>query len=78
MRVLRIGYRVGRKTAFQCADKKEPQSGDLIHHRSHREFSFVQKMGLPLTDMFWAKLIGRLAEVAGEPLDSAQVTAYSG
>jgi hypothetical protein len=49
-----------------CADKEETQSGDLIHPRSHGELSFVQKMGPPLADMLWAKLIGRFAKVTGE------------
>jgi hypothetical protein len=32
---------------------------------------------LPLADVFRTELIGRLTEVAGEPLDGADVSAYS-
>ena len=77
MRVLGVGYRVGWKTAFQCAPKEETQGRNVIHHRSHRQLSFMQQMSLPLADMLWAQLIGRLAEKAREPLDGADVTAYS-
>src|ERR1700693_4359149 len=34
-------------------------------------------MGLVLANMIWTKLIGRLAEESCEPLDSANISAYS-
>src|SRR3954452_11067759 len=77
MSVLRIRDRVGWKTAFQRAHKKETQAGCLRNNGSNCQFAFVQQVSLPLTNMFRPKLIGRFAEVAGEPLDSANICACS-
>jgi len=75
--VFRIRDRVGRKTALQCAHEEKAQTGCLRNHRSHRQFSLVQQVSLPLTNMFRAELIGRFTEVAGEPLDGANIRACS-
>jgi hypothetical protein len=65
--------------APQCghAPKEETQRSNVIHHRSHRQFSFMQQMSLPLADMVRAQLIWRLTKEARKPLDGAEVTAYS-
>jgi hypothetical protein len=49
----------------------------MIHDRADGQLSFMQQMGLSLSDVIGAKSIGRLAEVSCEPLDSADVAAYS-
>jgi hypothetical protein len=78
MRVLGIGYRVGRKPPFEDTPEEEAHGGDLIHYCADGQLSFVQQMSLPLPDMIRAQSIGRFTEVARETLDGAKVTAYSG
>jgi len=78
MRVLGIGYGVGRKSALQDAPEEETHSCDLIYDRTDGQLPFVQQVSLILSDVIWAQLIGRLAEVSRETLDGAKVTAYSG
>ena len=77
MGVLGVGNGVGRKASLQRTHEEEPQSGRLRHHRSYRQLTFVQQMGLPLADMFRTELIGRLTKMFREPLDCTDVRAYS-
>jgi hypothetical protein len=77
MGVLRVRDRVGWETALQRANEEEPQPGHLSRHGSHSQLAFVQRTGLPLADMLRTEPIWRLAEVACEPLDGADVRACS-
>jgi len=77
MGVLRVRDGVGRKSAFERAHEEEPQTRCLSHNGSWRQLALVKQMSLPLADMLWTELIGRLIEMLREPLDGADVRTYS-
>lgn len=62
---------------FSTRRKKEAHGGDVIDDRADSQLSFVQQMGLPLSNMIRAEPIRWLAEILREPLDSAEIAAYS-
>src|SRR5690242_11686584 len=69
--VLWVRNRVGREASLQRTHEEEPQTGSLRHDGSYRQFPFVQQIRLILAYLVRTELIGRLAEVTGEPLDCA-------
>ncbi len=77
MCVLRVRYGIDRQSSFQYAPKKEAECRHTVYDRADGELSFMQQMGLPLTDVIGAEPIGRLAEESRESLDSAEIAAYS-
>jgi hypothetical protein len=77
MCVLGVRYGVGREAALQRTHEEESQTGRLRHNCSDRQLALVQQVRLILPDVVRTELIWRLAEVAREPLDGADVLAYS-
>src|SRR6516225_1530050 len=76
-RVLRVWYGIRWEPALQCSDIEKPQCRNLADHGFCLQLSFVQQVGLILPDMLRAEPIEWLVEIAREPLDSADVSAYS-
>ncbi len=49
----------------------------MIDDRADSEFPFMQQMSLPLSNMIGAESIGPFIKISCEPLDSAEIAAYS-
>ena len=72
-RTLWIGQELAELMAMQRAHEEEPQCGHVVFDASRAELELPEQIGLVAAQMIRTKLIRRLVEVLGEPLDKAQI-----
>ena len=58
---------------MQRAHEEEPQCGHVVLDASRAELELPEQIGLVAAQMIRTKLVRRLVEVLGEPLDKAQI-----
>ncbi len=73
-----IGQILAELLALQRAHEEETQCGHMVLRPCHGQLACLQQIGLIAAQMLQTKLVWRLAEVAGEIFDRAQVVADRG